>query len=930
MEHSSQTSSRDTTRAEQTTNGSQGRKPNTHPPYTLPGHQVLELFRSSGHGLSQSEAAARLEHYGPNTLPHPTPPGIGLIFLRQFLSPLIYILLLAAMVSLLLQEWSDAIFIFAVLLINAGIGAVQEYSAERSAEALRNLVTTQAHVLREGDAFEVKAEAVVPGDIVLLESGGKVPADLRLLSAHGLEIDESLLTGESLPVGKDSRAEVGAEVPLGDRVTMAFTGTLVTRGRGRGVVVATGLTTEIGHLATSLLGRDEAKPPLLIRMEKFTVGIAFAVLAAVAVIFGVELSRGASLGEVFLLSVALAVSAIPEGLPVALTVALAIGMNRMARRNVIVRRLVAVEALGSCTFIASDKTGTLTMNELTVHRLAFPGQDPWEVTGEGMAPEGHIATPRGALTPQEQALLERLSLAAVLCNEGFLGQRGRQWVHHGDTVDVALLVMAHKAGMTPPETRTAFPQEAEIPFESERQFAATLHQINGRPYAFVKGALERLLPMCRRMATPQGDCSLDGETIEQQALILAKDGYRVLAVASGELLLGPEAVFTEEHLEGLTLLGLVGMIDPLRTEAKAAVVACRHAGIRVSMVTGDHPETALAIARALELADGMAQVVTGPTLKKVASEAPTGIDALTAQARVFARVDPQQKLHIIQSLVRHGHFVAVTGDGANDAPALRAAHVGVAMGKGGTDVARESAELILTDDNFASIVGGVEEGRVAYNNVRKVIFLLISTGAAEVVLFTLALFANLPLPLLAAQLLWLNLVTNGIQDVALAFEPSEGDEMRQRPRPPREPIFDRLMVERIVLAALMIGGVAFAFYHRLLAHGWSVAEARNSAVLLMVLFENVHVLNSRSELRSVFAHNPLQNPLLLFGTLAAQLLHIGAMYTPGLSGALHLYPVALGHWVELLGLALVVLVVMEIHKAVRRRWPISTKSALRP
>lgn len=888
------------------------------PLHTVPGPEVLASLRSSPHGLSRSEAAARLERFGRNILPRPSPPGIGIIFLRQFLSPLIYILLLAAVVSLLLQEWSDAVFISAVLLINAVIGAVQEYSAERSAEALRNLVTTQAHILREGDVFEVNAEELVPGDIALLESGSKVPGDLRLLAAQGLEIDESLLTGESLSVTKDPSAVLGCDIPLGDRATMAFTGTLVTRGRGRGVVVATGLATEIGHLAASLLGRDETKPPLLLRMEKFTLRIAFGVLAAVLVIFGVEFSRGAPLHDVFLLSVALAVSAIPEGLPVALTVALAIGMTRMARRNVIVRRLVAVEALGSCTFIASDKTGTLTMNELTARRLAFPGHDVWEVTGEGMVPEGSFVTPRGALTVQEQSILERLSRAVVLCNEGFLGHRDGQWAHHGDTVDVALLVMAHKAGMIQPEARTAFPQVAQIPFESERQFAATLHQVNGRPQAFVKGALERLLPMCQRMAAPQGDRPLDVGLVEQQALALAQDGYRVLAVAAGELPLKPGEVFSEEHLTDLSLLGLVGMIDPLRIEAKAAVVACQQAGIRVSMVTGDHPETALAIARELELADSMAQVITGPELKKIVSVDPAAIDADTAHMRVFARVEPQQKLQIIQSLIRHGHFVAVTGDGANDAPALRAAHVGVAMGKGGTDVARESAELLLTDDNFASIVAGVEEGRIAYSNVRKVIFLLISTGAAEVVLFTLALLTTMPLPLLAAQLLWLNLVTNGIQDIALAFEPAEGDEMQQPPRPPQESIFNRLMIERIVLSAVVIGGVAFAVYHHLLANGSSVEEARNSVMLLMVLFENVHVFNCRAELRSAFTHNPLRNPPLLFGTLAAQLIHIGAMYTPWLREVLHIRPVAFAHWVELLGLALVILVMMELYKGVRR------------
>ena len=886
-------------------------------PHAASGDTILSALHATRHGLTHSEAAARLECYGRNTLPRTKLPGIGRVFLRQFASPLIYVLVAAALLSLAIQEWSDAGFISAVLFINAIIGTIQEYSAQRAAAALQELVTTRCRVLREGDTYEINAEGLVPGDIILLESGDRIPADLRLLTCHDLETDESLLTGESLAVLKDADRVLQADTFLGDRRNMAFAGTLVDRGRGRGVVVGTALSTELGRIAADVLGKQPTKAPLLVRMEKFTHRVAIIVGVAVLVMAGISLSRGMPLTEIFLLAVALAVSAIPEGLPVALTVALAIGMRRMAKRSVIIRRLVAVEALGSCTFIATDKTGTLTVNQLTVRRIAFPGCDDWEVTGEGAKPEGTILTLRGTPSADEEALLERLCQAAVLTNDAFLGHREQGWTHHGDAVDVALLVMAHKSGIIKAETLNAFPEQASIPFESERLFSASLNDTNGVLSASVKGALERMLPMCSIMAAPGQDMMLDHKLLEEQAQKLASQGYRVLALASGEIELGSGEVFSEEHLQGLTLLGLVGMIDPLRTEAKAAVAACREAGIEVAMVTGDHPATALAIARELELADHTDQMVTGPELNRAADS--DTFDRLTRRARVFARVEPRQKLDIVQSLQRNGHFVAVSGDGANDAPALRAAQVGVAMGKSGTDVARETAGLIITDDNFASIVAGVEEGRVAYANVRKVIFLLISTGAAELVLFTLALFTGQPLPLLAVQLLWLNLVTNGIQDVALAFEPAEGDELHRPPRSPRESIFNRLMVERVIISALVVGTIAFFLFQWLLTRGYTLDEARNGTLLLMVLFENVHVFNSRSETRSVFRHNPLRNPILLFGTAAAQLLHIGAMYTPWISDVLRIQPVSPQHWLELLGMALTVLVAMELHKAVRRR-----------
>ena len=881
-------------------------------PHSLSAESTLEKLETSAQGLTTAEAESRIQQYGTNSLPRAKPPALAMIFLCQFVSPLIYVLVAAAIFSLVIQEWSDAAFITGVLLINAIIGTVQEFSAQRAATALQQLVTTQSRVLRDGDTYEINAENLVPGDILLLESGEKIPADVRLLSSHDLEIDESLLTGESTGVLKKAEEILDVDTFLGDRLNMVFAGTMVNRGRGSGVVVATALTTELGAIASEVIHGVSAKPPLLVRMERFTHRIAIIVALAALLMAAVSISRGMPPAEIFMLAVALAVSVIPEGLPVALTVALAIGMRRMARRNVIIRRLIAVEALGSCTYIATDKTGTLTVNQLTVRAIRFPDGTTWGITGEGMVPEGTIIPPHTAISAEQTALLERLCLTSILTNDGFLGMHDDQWIHYGDAVDVSLLVMAHKAGIVKAATINAFPEIETIPFESERLFSASLNQVGNRRCMFVKGAFEKLLPMCELMALPGKDVVIDRELVERQANDLACLGFRVLAVATSDSQPPEGEVFCEQHLHGLTLLGMVGMIDPLRPESKEAVARCREAGIEVAMVTGDHPATALAIAKELGLAKHEEHIVTGPELRATTSE--DEIDELTRRAHVFARVEPSQKLDIVRSLQRNGHFVAVSGDGANDAPALRAAQVGVAMGKSGTDVARETAEIIITDDNFNSIVSGVEEGRISYSNVRKVIFLLISTGAAELVLFTLALFTGLPLPLLAVQLLWLNLVTNGIQDVALAFEPGEGDELRHRPRPPKESIFNRIMIERVISSALVIGVVAFYLYKTMLDWGYSVEEARNSTLLLMVLFENVHVFNCRSETLSILQHNPLRNRILLFGTLIAQLIHIGAMYTPWISDVLGIQPVSMEHWLELLGLALTVTIVMELHK----------------
>ena len=880
--------------------------------HALDAGQVMEQLNVTRNGLSPQEVTRRQAQYGANALPRKSPPGLFTVFVGQFRSPLIYVLVAAAVVSLLINEISDAIFISAVLLLNAVIGTAQEYSAQRSADALQKLMMTRVRVLRAGDAREIGSEEIVPGDIVMLESGDRVPADMRLLECRNLEIDESLLSGESIAVTKSAAPVLADDSVLGDRINMAFAGSMVNRGRATGVVVGIGFATELGQIAQAVTSGHGAAAPLQDRMELFTRRIAMFVGCAVVLMAGILFIRGMPVSEIFLASVALAVSVIPEGLPVALTVALAIGMRRMARHNVIVRRLIAVEALGSCTCIASDKTGTLTVNQLTARRILFPGREPWEVIGSSDEPDGEIKTQQGVPGGADRQLLDLACRCAVLANEGFLGRQNEHWSSNGDAVDVALLVMAHRAGWTRPGALADSPEIDIIPFESERLFSASFNRVDGRSQVFVKGAYETLLTMCDRIAGGEGSNEIDRASVEAQANDLASSGYRVIALACGNIEIAENTEPAQTRLEGLTLVCLIGLIDPLREEARSAVATCRAAGIHVAMVTGDHPLTALAIGRELGLLEDESQVVTGPQIKASADQ--QQLDRLTRSASVFARVEPQQKLDIVESLQRNGHYVAVSGDGANDAPALRAAQVGVAMGKSGTDVARETADIIITDDNFNSIVDGVEQGRIAYANVRKVIFLLISTGAAELVLFVLAMISGLPLPLLAVQLLWLNLVTNGIQDIALAFEPGEGRELDRPPRPPREPIFNRLMVERVIISALIIGVVAFGVFNWLLEHGFNLEQARNSTLLLMVLFENVQVFNSRSETLSALRHNPLRNKLLLVGTLAAQLIHIGAMYAPWLGDVLGASPVSFAQWLTLLGLALLVMLVMELHK----------------
>lgn len=868
-------------------------------------------------GLTSSEAAGRRAEYGPNELPAPKPVTLTEVVLHQFLSPLIYILLAAAAVAVVLRDFVDAGFIVLVVGVNAALGAFQEWRAERSAAALRALLTAKARVRRDGAERQLNANEIVPGDVVLLESGNRVPADLRLVRVTDLQVDESFLTGESVDVHKHTD-RVADDAPLGDRRNLAFAGSTVTSGRAMGLVVATGLRTEVGSIAAAVTEESATKSPLVLRMERFARQISVVVLMACAVLMVVALLKGMPLIEVFFLAVALAVSAIPEGLPVAVTVTLSIATGRMAKRNVIVRRLTAVEGLGSCTMIASDKTGTLTVNQQTVRTIALPAGPALAVTGAGDRADGAVTDAGGEVPePTVRALAERVAFVGVMCNEALLEERDGVWHHEGDAVDVALLALGLKVGLRTRDVRTTARIVGELPFESARAFAATFYAVHDVGHVAVKGALERLLPRCTAMHTTDGVVPLDADAVTAQAEAMAAQGQRFIAVAEGTFAGPLRGTLSDDHLPPLTLLGLVGLIDPPRPEARDAVAQCLAAGVEVAMVTGDHPRTAFAIARQLGIAQADAQVVTGQQLV-AAGEGTPEFAALVARGRVFARVAPLQKLHIVQAMRDAGHFVAVTGDGVNDAPALKRANIAVAMGSG-SDVTKDTAALIVTDDNFASIEAGVEEGRFAYDNIRKVTALLISTGTAEVILVLASLLLGLPLPLLAVQLLWLNLVTNGIQDIGLAFEGGEPGAMQRPPRRPTEGIFNEQMVRQVVLAGFTMGAIAIAYWAALLEMGVPEESARNQLLMLFVLMQNVHVFNCRSEHVSAFRVPLSRNWVVVGGVAAALGLHIASTYVPLMQRLLRVEPLQMVQWLYPLVLAFAVLAVMEFYKFVKAR-----------
>ncbi|MCB9935632.1 MAG: HAD-IC family P-type ATPase [Planctomycetes bacterium] len=879
--------------------------------HTLTVEQALQKLGTSLQGLSAQEAAARLACDGRNELPPPKRSPWIIILLRQFAGPLIAVLLVAAVVSVLLGDKEDALFIGIVLAFNALIGFLQEVKAEREIIRLFTLMHTTARVEREDELREIDAAELVAGDIVWLESGARVPADLRLVQERDMAVDEAALTGESTPVSKDIEKIADAEAIPAERRNMLFAGTAVTRGRAVGVVTATGPRTELGEVARELETTRRGKPPLVMRMEKLSKVVALGTVVGCALVFGLGVARGFGIAETFLMAVALAVAAIPEGLPVSITLALAVGLKRMAARKVLVRRLEAVEGLGSCTVICTDKTGTLTLNQLTVTRIATSG-GMHELTGAGYALEGEVRALDGA--PAADAGVPALLESAALANEATVAKgTGPEPVVSGDPTDIALLVAACKMNLKREHLLEHAPEVAALPFESERQFAASFTRRDHAVTVHVKGAPERVLGMCATaMGIDGSSVQLDPELVRRQVAELSGKGLRVLGVARGSAPPGVAADNVPQRPEQLTFLGLVAMRDAPRPEAREAVAACRTARVRVIVATGDHALTAVAVAHELGIVEADARAVTGREIEQMDD---TEFSEVAASVNVFARVTPLHKLRLVHALSAQGELVAMTGDGANDAAALKAAHVGVAMGHKGTDVAKEAARVVITDDNFASIVAGIEEGRIVHDNVRNVVALLVMTGVGEVFAILLCILLGLPLPFTAVQLLWANLVTEGLQVIGLALEPGEPDILKRPPRPPGERIFNRPMIVRTVLVSLVIGGaITGTFWYLTESRDFSAFEASNLSLLLLVLIENIHIGNCRSERRSGFVNSPLRNPWVLGAAILAQGVHLLAMHWGPTQRLLGLEPVSLRMWLTMFAISLSVFAAVELHK----------------
>ncbi|MDX5362771.1 MAG: cation-transporting P-type ATPase [Pseudazoarcus pumilus] len=896
---------------------------------------VLEAFAVDWTvGLTSADARERLSAHGPNALPATGRRSAFERFLLQFHDVLIYVLLVAGAITGLLGHYIDSGVIFGVVIINAVIGFVQEGKAERALDAIRDMLSLRAQVIRDGHRREIPAEDLVPGDIVFIASGDKVPADLRLIEVRSLRIEEAALTGESVPVEKSAEA-VDAVVPLGDRSSMAYSGTLVAYGQAVGVVVSTGARTEIGRISEMLGTVESLSTPLLLQLAAFGRWLTWVILgvAGISFAFG-TLVREYSAGEMFLAAVGLAVAAIPEGLPAIMTITLAIGVQRMARRNAIIRRLPSVEALGSVTVICSDKTGTLTRNEMTVQRVVS-AETAYAVSGAGYAPhgeferlsgEGGVVALEALFEPgrrtRDSVLLEA-ARAALLCNDATVREESGDWLLNGDPTEGALITLALKAGLERGFEREQLPRTDVIPFESEHRFMATLHHDHsGRGLIFLKGAPERVLELCAQQRGQSGDVPLQREHWHARMEEVAADGMRLLAVAVREGADVPrELSFNEIERGGFTLLALLGLSDPPREEAIAAVARCHAAGIRVKMITGDHAATAKAIGAQLGLGGGL-DALTGAEIEQLDDAA---LQRVVGDAEIFARASPQHKLRLVKALQVRGEVVAMTGDGVNDAPALKRAEVGVAMGNKGTEAAKEAAEVVLADDNFASIAAAVEEGRTVYDNLRKAIAFILPTnlGQGGIVLF--AVLFGITMPITPAQILWVNMITAVTLALALAFEPAERDLMQRPPRSPAEPLLSRFVAWRIVFVGLLLvaGGMGFFLWE--VARGQSLELARTAAVNAVLIGEAFYLFNMRSFRDSVLNRAGLTGNryvLLAIGLLLfAQILFTYAPFMHTLFGTAGL---DVATWLRILGFGVFILLVVEAEKAWLRHREIKT------
>ncbi|RDV14587.1 cation-transporting P-type ATPase [Pontibacter diazotrophicus] len=889
-----------------------------HPWHSMvPAEVMEELEVSPENGLSDEEVMARQEQYGRNVMTPKKQQSAFVRFMLQFHQPLIYILLAATVVTMFLEEYTDAIVIFAVVFVNAIIGYVQESKALEAIDALAKSMTAKAQVIRNGKKQDIDAQELVPGDIVVVQSGDKFPADVRLVKQRDLKVDESALTGESVAVEKNAEPVAPDDV-LGDRLSMGFSSTMVTYGKGTGVVVATGDETEVGKIQQSISSAQDLETPLTIKIKEFSHLLLWVILGLSVVVFAVGMLRGEGIGETFMVAVALAVGAIPEGLPVAVTIMLALGVSKMAQRRAIIRKLVAVETLGSTNVICSDKTGTLTENQMTVQQIVA-GSKAYFVKGLGYRPEGEILEDNQQADLGTNKALELCLKAGILCNDSSVKEKEGSWTIEGDPTEGAMVVAARKAGFKLEELEQKEPRKDTIPFESEYQYMATLHDAGDRSVIYLKGSVEAVLERSNKAMQPDGELiEVDREAIEKQVEELASEGLRVLACGMAEAPEGTTDITHDDTKSGLVFLGLQGMIDPPRQEAVEAVELCQKAGIDVKMITGDHAITASAIATQIGLTgrkeNGKLVAITGRELQQIEDH---DLEDVAEKTSVFARVSPDQKLRLVKALQARDKVVAMTGDGVNDGPALKQANIGIAMGITGTEVAKDAAEMVLTDDNFSSIEGAVEEGRSVFDNLTKFIVWTLPTNLGEGLIVLVAVIIGSQLPVQPVQILWVNMTTAILLGLTLAFEPKEPGIMDRPPRPSGEPILTRELIMRTLLVGVLLLIASFGLYYYEMEQGATTAQARTVATTTLVVLEAFYLFSCRSLVRPMREIGFFTNMWIYYGIAAMFLFQALFIYVPFMNTLFGSAPLDTMQVLRIFGAGVILLIIVTIEKYYR-------------